>query len=177
MPIDREVLVRKSTLIAEDLVRLRSFAHLPVEDYLSRLDAHLATERLLERMIGRMLNVNYHIAVELGGVAPKDFFESFLKMAELGVLPPEFPRRIARAAGLRNRLPRAPIQTPTESWPSDRGPTPVSGGADGRSGREEAKPPASIDSGLAHPYDRGAGGRIRWRVRRAETVWKRRFSG
>ncbi|MDR7521000.1 MAG: DUF86 domain-containing protein [Armatimonadota bacterium] len=104
MPIDREVLVRKSTLIAEDLVRLRSFANLPVENYLSRLDAQLATERLLERMIGRMLDVNYHIAVELGGVAPKDFFESFLKMAELGVLPSEFARRIAQAAGLRNRL-------------------------------------------------------------------------
>jgi uncharacterized protein YutE (UPF0331/DUF86 family) len=104
MPIDREVLIRKSTLITEDLVRLRPFASLAAADYLARLDAQLATERLLERMIGRMLDVNYHVVVELGGVAPKDFFESFLKMADLGALPPEFARQIAQAAGLRNRL-------------------------------------------------------------------------
>jgi uncharacterized protein YutE (UPF0331/DUF86 family) len=104
MPIDREVLVRKSTLIAEDLLRLRPFAELPVEEYLARVDAQLATERLLERMIGRVLDINYHIAVEQAGVAPRDFFQSFLKMAELRVLPPDFARQIAQAAGLRNRL-------------------------------------------------------------------------
>lgn len=104
MPIDREVLVRKSTLIAEDLVRLRPLAELHPDDYLSQAHAQLATERLLERMIGRMLDVNYHVAVELGGTAPRDFFESFLRMAELKVLPPDFARQIAHAAGLRNRL-------------------------------------------------------------------------
>jgi uncharacterized protein YutE (UPF0331/DUF86 family) len=104
MPIDREVLVRKSSLIAEDLLRLRPLAGLPVEEYLTRVDAQLATERLMERMIGRMLDINYHIVIEQGGVAPRDFFESFLKMGELGVLPPDFAREIARAAGLRNRL-------------------------------------------------------------------------
>lgn len=104
MPIDREVLVRKSSLIVEDLVRLRPLAGLPVEEYLTRVDAQLATERLMERMIGRMLDINYHIAIEQVGVAPRDFFESFLKMGELGVLPPDIAREVARAAGLRNRL-------------------------------------------------------------------------
>lgn len=94
MPVDREVLTRKSTLIAEDLVRLRPLADLPSEEYLARPDAQLATERLLERMIGRMLDVNYHIALEEIGVAPRDF----------KVLPPDFARQIAQTAGLRNRL-------------------------------------------------------------------------
>ena len=48
--------------------------------------------------------VNYHVAVELGGTAPRDFFESFLRMVELKALPPDFARQIAHAAGLRNRL-------------------------------------------------------------------------
>jgi len=104
VPIDREVLIRKSTLIAEDLVRLRQLADLPEDDYLAQLHVQLATERLLERMIGRMLDVNYHVAVEMGGTAPRDFFESFLRMAETKVLPPDFARQIAHAAGLRNRL-------------------------------------------------------------------------
>ncbi|MDR7556541.1 MAG: DUF86 domain-containing protein [Armatimonadota bacterium] len=104
MPVDREVVQRKITLIAEDLVRLRPLARLARDDYLARVEAQLATERLLERMIGRMLDVNYHLSIEVLGLAPRDFHDSFLKMAELGVLPPEFARRIAAAAGLRNRL-------------------------------------------------------------------------
>jgi uncharacterized protein YutE (UPF0331/DUF86 family) len=44
------------------------------------------------------------LAEELGGTAPRDFFESFLRMVELNVLPPDFARQIAHAAGLRNRL-------------------------------------------------------------------------
>ncbi|MDQ7849207.1 MAG: DUF86 domain-containing protein [Armatimonadota bacterium] len=104
MPVDRDVVVRKITLIGEDLLRLRPLAELSPEEYLSRLESQLAAERLLERMIGRMLDVNYHIALETRGVAPRDFFDSFLKLAELQVLPPEFARRIAQAAGLRNRL-------------------------------------------------------------------------
>jgi len=104
MPVDRDIIVRKVSLIGEDLLRLRPLSALSQEEYLLRVEAQLATERLLERMIGRMLDINYHIALETSGVAPRDFFDSFLKMAELQVLPPEFARRIAQAAGLRNRL-------------------------------------------------------------------------
>jgi uncharacterized protein YutE (UPF0331/DUF86 family) len=104
MVVDRDVVQRKITLIAEDLVRLRSLARLTLKEYLARVEAQLATERLLERMIGRMLDINYHVAVEVGGVAPRDFHESFLKMAELNILPADFARQIAGAAGLRNRL-------------------------------------------------------------------------
>jgi uncharacterized protein YutE (UPF0331/DUF86 family) len=104
MPVDREVVTRKLGLIAEDLQRLRPLAALAVADYLARLDAQLAVERLLERMIGRMLDVNYHIAIETAGGAPRDFHHSFARLGELGVLPQAFAAEIARAAGLRNRL-------------------------------------------------------------------------
>lgn len=104
MVVDRDVVQRKITLIAEDLARLRPLARLTLEEYLARTEAQLATERLLERMIGRMLDINYHVAVEVAGLAPRDFHESFPKMADLDILPTDFARRIARAAGLRNRL-------------------------------------------------------------------------
>lgn len=103
----RDVVRRKITLIAEDLIRLQPLARLSLQEYLARLEAQLATERLLERLIGRMLDINYHLAVELRRVAPKDFHDSVLKLAELDVLPADFARRIARAAGPRNRLAHA----------------------------------------------------------------------
>lgn len=104
MPVDAPLVIRKMTLIGEDLTHLRPLADLPLERYLLQAESQLATERLLERIIGRMLDINYHIAVEQTGTAPRDFFGSFLKLADLGVLPHEFARAIAHAAGLRNRL-------------------------------------------------------------------------
>jgi uncharacterized protein YutE (UPF0331/DUF86 family) len=61
-------------------------------------------ERLLERMIGRMIDVNYHLLTEGGQPPPSDYYASFLKLAELGVVAPELARRLAPCAGLRNRL-------------------------------------------------------------------------
>jgi uncharacterized protein YutE (UPF0331/DUF86 family) len=51
-----------------------------------------------------MIDINYHVITASGHPPPSDYHASFLKLGELGVLDPEFARRIARAAGVRNRL-------------------------------------------------------------------------
>lgn len=64
----------------------------------------LVAERLLERIIGRMIDINYHVVTERDGLPPKDLYESFTRLADLGVLTRELADDIAPAAGLRNRL-------------------------------------------------------------------------
>ena len=104
MTVDRELVTRKLLLIIRDLDAAAPFAAKPVSDFLeSRLD-QLVVERLLERMIGRMIDVNYHLLTAAGEPPPPDYHASFLKLAEVGVVDAEFARRIARCAGLRNRL-------------------------------------------------------------------------
>ena len=61
-------------------------------------------ERYLERMIGRAIDINFHLLTESGEAPPSDYHSSFLRLAALKVLEPDFAARIARAAGLRNRL-------------------------------------------------------------------------
>jgi len=51
-----------------------------------------------------MIDVNCHVLTASGQPPPPDDHSSFVRMAELGVLDPEFARQIARSAGLRNRL-------------------------------------------------------------------------
>ena len=51
-----------------------------------------------------MIDVNYHLITEGGQPPPSDYHASFLKLAELEIVDHEFARRIARCAGLRNRL-------------------------------------------------------------------------
>jgi uncharacterized protein YutE (UPF0331/DUF86 family) len=95
---------RKARLILEDLDRLREYAAKSLNDYLESPVDELVTERLLERIIGRVIDVNYHLLVESKGLPPKDYHESFSSLAELGLLPRDRAAELARASGMRNRL-------------------------------------------------------------------------
>lgn len=102
--IDRELVTRKMVLIAEDLRRLEALAAKGRDAYLaSEIDETLA-ERYLERMIGRMIDVNYHVLTESGEAPPRDYHESFVALSRIGALPADFASRLAPCAGLRNRI-------------------------------------------------------------------------
>lgn len=102
--IDRELITRKLALIADDLKALAPIAAKPVEEYLASQADEILAERYLERIIGRMIDVNYHLITEAGHAPPRDYHQSFTQLARIGVLPGDFAARIAASAGLRNRL-------------------------------------------------------------------------
>jgi uncharacterized protein YutE (UPF0331/DUF86 family) len=104
MTVDPALVTRKMLLIASDLEALGAIASRPVAAYLASSIDQAVVERYLERMIGRMIDINYHLITETGHPPPADYYASFVRLSELGVLEPDFARRIARAAGLRNRL-------------------------------------------------------------------------
>jgi uncharacterized protein YutE (UPF0331/DUF86 family) len=104
MTIDRELVTRKLLLIARDLQELREMPLGDVEAYVQSRRDQAVVERYLERMIGRAIDVNFHLITESGQPPPSDYHASFTRLAELGVLDPAFAATIARAAGLRNRL-------------------------------------------------------------------------
>jgi uncharacterized protein YutE (UPF0331/DUF86 family) len=104
MTVDRELVTRKMLLIVRDLDALQSVAAAGAERYLESPREQAMTERYLERIIGRMIDVNYHVITESGGAPPADYHASFTRLAELQILDHAFAGRIARAAGLRNRL-------------------------------------------------------------------------
>jgi uncharacterized protein YutE (UPF0331/DUF86 family) len=55
-------------------------------------------------MIGRMIDVNYHLLIEAGEAPPPDYHQSFTRLSGLGALDRDFAVRIAACAGLRNRV-------------------------------------------------------------------------
>lgn len=102
--IDRELVTRKMVLITEDLRAVESLARKPVSGYVASPTDEVLAERYLERMIGRMIDINFHVLTESGEPPPRDYFASFTDLGRLGVLPPEFATHIAACAGLRNRI-------------------------------------------------------------------------
>ena len=102
--IDAALIDRKALLITRDLADLAPLGKKPLAEYLASPIDELVAERLLERIIGRMIDVNYHLLTETGHPPPADYYASFTQLAALRVYDAEFGRRIAACAGLRNRI-------------------------------------------------------------------------
>ena len=102
--IDAELVTRKILLITRDLAALDPIAKKPPGEYLSSATDELVAERYLELIIGRMIDINYHLITESGQAPPGDYYDSFVRLGSLGILDGEFAARIAACAGLRNRI-------------------------------------------------------------------------
>lgn len=103
-PADMRIVTRKAKLIEEDLNKLQEFENLPIEDYISTLEVRLQVERLMERIIGRMVDINYHLLKEEFGKIPEDYHKSFMQLAENNLFEKSFAVEIAESTGLRNAL-------------------------------------------------------------------------
>lgn len=102
--IDYELVTRKLLLIVSDLDALRAIASSDRAAYLANKLEQAASERYVERLIGRMIDVNYHLLTESDQSPPSDYYGSFTRLADIGVLDGAFATRIAGSAGLRNRI-------------------------------------------------------------------------
>ena len=102
--IDVDLVTRKLLLITRDLEALVPIAAKDLTPYLETPLDEVVVERYLERIIGRMIDVNYHLITEAGHPPPPDYYASFAALANLKILDREFASRIAACAGLRNRI-------------------------------------------------------------------------
>ncbi len=102
--IDPELVTRKMRLIGPDLEKMQAIAAAGAERYLADSTLEALAERYLERVIGRMIDINFHLITESGQAPPSDYYESFLKLGAMQILPRDFARSVAACAGLRNRI-------------------------------------------------------------------------
>jgi len=58
----------------------------------------------LQELIEAAIDINTHIIVQTGNMAPDDYFESFIDAGRLNIISMEFAEKLAPSAGLRNRL-------------------------------------------------------------------------
>lgn len=102
--LDQQLISRKAKLIQADLKKLKALRPNSYNDYLTDEDVQLQVERLLERIIGRLIDINYHILKEKHGIVPNDYFESFVMMGQKGQVNQNLAQELAQSTGLRNIL-------------------------------------------------------------------------
>lgn len=98
---------KKIELIHQDLGRLEQYVELTFAELVNDWVAHNVVEMLLLKVIGRGIDINQHIISERVSTqiaAPLDYKQTFLKLAELKVLPQSFATETAESANFRNIL-------------------------------------------------------------------------
>ena len=103
-PLDEQLLQRKITAIRADLLELEKFSTLSKEEYIQKYELQLQIERILEKIIGRLIDINFHVLKEKYQLIAEDYYSSFVKIGEVGGAPSQLAMELAKAAGLRNIL-------------------------------------------------------------------------
>lgn len=104
MAIDRKLITRKLVLITADLRALGLPAGRAPEEYLASPADEVVAERYLERIIGGMIDIDYHLITESGQPPPRDCFESFTQLGRT--------RGFACCVRCKARCERGPTQPP-----------------------------------------------------------------
>lgn len=103
-PLDRDIVRRKLKVVVENLRALEPIKLMTEEEYVGDLYKRKAAERLLQEIIEAAIDINTHIIVQTGNMAPDDYYESFIRVGELKAVSPHLAEELAPSAGLRNRL-------------------------------------------------------------------------
>lgn len=103
-PYERDIIERKLAVIVVNLEALAPVSAKPLEEYTADLIIRKAAERMLQEIIEAAIDINAHLLASAGGGVPDDYFTSFTRMAEQGILAGGLAQALAPSAGLRNRL-------------------------------------------------------------------------
>ena len=102
--VNKELVRRKLNKLIQYLNEISGIIDYTFQDYLDNYFIKRTTERLLQLIVEVATDINGHIAIDAGNCPPKNYFESFIILAELEVIDRELAKKLAPSAGMRNRL-------------------------------------------------------------------------
>lgn len=101
---DIDIIRRKLGKMVEYLSKLQPITKVSFTEYSSNYFTRYTAERLVELIVEAAVDINGLLLINLGFTPPKDYYSSFIKMADAKILEKPFAKRIAGTTGLRNRL-------------------------------------------------------------------------
>jgi uncharacterized protein YutE (UPF0331/DUF86 family) len=87
---DRPEIERKLKLLAEYLNELDQISQASYKKYQTDFQVKRTAERLIQLVVEVATDVNGLLSVGLGEAPPQDYFTSFTKLSQLGILPEDF---------------------------------------------------------------------------------------
>ncbi len=103
-PLDKAIITKKLSVMVGALKALEPIRTMHLEDYRQAVYKRKAAEKLLQELIEAAIDINTHIITASGHTPPDDYYESFTRIGELGVIGFQFAEKLVPSTGLRNRL-------------------------------------------------------------------------
>ncbi|MCK8828589.1 DUF86 domain-containing protein [Natroniella acetigena] len=97
-------IVDKMIKMEEYLQEIKKYKPQSYSKYINNKQIKYALERLVQLVIDLALDINNIIIKQEGEYPASDYYSSFIKLIEIGVLEESFAYDIAPSTGLRNRL-------------------------------------------------------------------------
>lgn len=103
---DERLIIRdKLTRMGQHLQELEPLGkRYSVDEYCANSLVKHSAERLIELIVEAAVDINGLVVGLRGAPPPKDYYRSFLELAQQKVYPWSFGKQLAGTAGLRNRL-------------------------------------------------------------------------
>lgn len=102
--INKDIILRKLLKIKKYIQELKTFSNIAFEEYKTAFIKKRAVERLILLLVEVATDINSYVIVEIGKNPPTDYYDSFIKAIEIGLISKQLGEKLAPSAGLRNRL-------------------------------------------------------------------------
>lgn len=102
--LDSALIRRKLGALLQHLNELEPLAQITLAEYEKSPIQRHAAEKLVELVVEYATDINQAILDGLGKLPPQTYYNTFLEVANLGIIPGSLMPRLASATGLRNRL-------------------------------------------------------------------------
>jgi len=102
--INKDLVLSKLIKIKKYIQELKTFSNITFEEYKRDFTKKRAVERLILLLVEVATDINSYVIVEIGKNPPTDYYDSFIKAVEIGLMSKQLGEKLATSAGLRNRL-------------------------------------------------------------------------
>jgi len=102
--INKDLILSKLLKIKKYIQELKTFSNITFEEYKRDFIKKRAVERLILLLVEVATDINSYVIVEIGKNPPTDYYDSFIKAIEIGLISKQLGEKLAPSAGLRNRL-------------------------------------------------------------------------
>ncbi|MGB3345834.1 MAG: DUF86 domain-containing protein [Candidatus Humimicrobiia bacterium] len=102
--INKDIVLSKLLKIKNYIQELKTFSNITFEEYKRDFIKKRAVERLILLLAEVATDINSYVIVEIGKNPPTDYYDSFIKAIEIGLISKQLGEKLAPSAGLRNRL-------------------------------------------------------------------------
>lgn len=102
--LDENLIKEKLKRILNYLDELKPILEISYKEYRKNYTNYRTTERNIQLIVDTAVDVNDNFILAKNANPPADYYESFVRMNELGILSLDLSKKLASSTGLRNKL-------------------------------------------------------------------------